>query len=125
MGEDYREGRNFAHLYTLSVDKYTEHVYTNCVIRSFADDDTRRIWEGEVVRSKPQDIQRRAFRKLQALNAATEVEDLRYPAGNRLEALRGDRRGQWSIRINDQWRICFRWEPGANGPEDVEIADYH
>lgn len=66
-----------------------------------------------------------AVRKLDMLDAATRLDDLRSPPGNRLEALRGDRRGQHSIRINDQWRICFRWPAGADGPESVEIVDYH
>jgi proteic killer suppression protein len=70
----------------------------------------------------PPDIQDAALRKMRLLNAARNVEDLRVPPGNRLERLKGDRVGQWSIRINSQWRICFRWE---NGAHDVEIADYH
>jgi toxin HigB-1 len=63
------------------------------------------------------------LRKLRLISAARRVDDLRVPPGNRLEALRGDRAGQWSIRINDQWRICFRWTEG--GADDVEIVDYH
>ncbi len=68
-------------------------------------------------------IQRKALMKLLLLDAAHELEELRVPPGNRLEALRGDRQGQHSIRINDQWRICFLWTPA--GPRDVEIVDYH
>jgi toxin HigB-1 len=69
-------------------------------------------------------IERAAQRKLEQLDAATSLHDLARP-GNRLEALLGDRKGQWSIRINDQWRLCFVWEAGASGPSDVEIVDYH
>ncbi len=69
------------------------------------------------------DLQQAARRKLKVIDAAPSIDTLRVPPGNRLEALRGDRRGQWSIRINDQWRICFRWKDGS--ALDVEIADYH
>ncbi len=71
----------------------------------------------------PADLVKRTNAMLTALNAATAVEDLRFPPGNHLEALKGDRAGQHSVRINRQWRICFRWTP--TGPEDVEIVDYH
>ena len=74
-------------------------------------------------RKLPTDVQRVAQRKLGYLHVARSLDDLRSPPGNRLEALRGDREGQWSIRINDQWRICFRWQGG--GAHDVEIVDYH
>jgi len=76
-----------------------------------------------VKRKFPGDIQDRALRKLRQLDAAATVEDLRNPPGNRLEALKGDRAGQMSIRINDQWRICFRWS--KSDAYDVEIVDYH
>ena len=93
------------------------------VIRSFKCEETEQIWHGLSSRKFPGDIQNRALRKLRQLDAAATVDDLRNPPGNRLEALKGDRAGQMSIRINDQWRICFRW---ANGDaEDVEIVDYH
>ena len=93
------------------------------MIRSFKCKETERIWQGRIGRKFPGDIQDRALRKLRQLDAAAIVEDLRNPPGNRLEALKGDRAGQMSIRINDQWRICFRWvEPDAT---DVEIVDYH
>ena len=69
------------------------------------------------------DLQRKGYRKLLILDAATVLDDLRVPPGNRLEPLQGDRKGQYSIRINDQWRVCFRWTDA--GPEDVEIIDYH
>ncbi|MBL8590919.1 MAG: type II toxin-antitoxin system RelE/ParE family toxin [Methylobacteriaceae bacterium] len=93
------------------------------MIRSFADEQTRRIWLGERASRLPTDIQVVAMRKLRLLNAAARLDDLRVPPGNRLEALRGDRNGQHSIRINDQWRICFVWTEG--GADDVEIVDYH
>lgn len=93
------------------------------VIRSFADRETERIWRGQVSRRLPRDIQRVARRKLRMLNHATDLRDLRVPPANRLERLRGDRRGQHSIRINDQWRLCFFWR--NNDAFEVEIADYH
>jgi proteic killer suppression protein len=93
------------------------------MIRSFRCKETERIWQGEGSRKFPADIQDRALRKLRQLDAAHTVEDLRNPPGNRLEALKGARAGQMSIRINDQWRICFRWSAGD--AEDVEIVDYH
>lgn len=93
------------------------------MIRSFGDRDTERLWQRERIRTLDPRILRVALRKLAYLDAATSLDDLRSPPGNRLEALRGDRRGQHSIRINDQWRVCFRWT--AAGPEDVEIVDYH
>lgn len=93
------------------------------MIRSFGDRDTERLWQRERVRSYDPRILRTALRKLGHLDAAVDLDDLRSPPGNRLEALRGDRRGQHSIRINDQWRICFTWTD--TGPEHVEIVDYH
>lgn len=93
------------------------------MIRSFACKDTERLFQLEKVRSFPPDIQRTALRKLAQLNAVTELQQLRVPPGNRLEALKHDRKGKHSIRINDQWRVCFRWE--SDGPHDVEIVDYH
>ena len=93
------------------------------MILSFRGTETAKIWEGLRSRRLPSDIQTAALRKLRLINAARRVEDLRIPPGNRLEALKGDRAGQWSIRINDRWRICFHWRDG--GAEDVEIVDYH
>lgn len=93
------------------------------MILSFASADTERIFRAELSRRLPLDIQRNARRKLLALHAATELRHLAVPPGNRLEALKGDRRGQHSIRINDQWRICFGWREG--NAYDVEIVDYH
>ena len=93
------------------------------MIRSFACPETERLFNDETSRRLPTQIQRAARRKLLLLHQARRLEDLRAPPGNRLEALKGDRNGQHSIRINDQWRICFRWEAGdASG---VEIVDYH
>jgi proteic killer suppression protein len=93
------------------------------MIRSFASPETAAIWAGLRSRKLPADIQPAALRKLRLLNQARTVTDLRVPPGNRLEALKGDRQGQHSIRINDQWRICFIWSDG--GAIDVEIVDYH
>jgi proteic killer suppression protein len=93
------------------------------VIRTFRDAETELIWGGRRSRRLPPDIQDPALRKLRLLNAAQRIEDLTVPPGNRLEALAGNRKGQHSIRINQQWRLCFRWREG--GAEDVEICDYH
>jgi proteic killer suppression protein len=93
------------------------------MIKSFACRGTGKIWSGQRVRAFPGDMQDRALRKLRQLDAAQTLDDLKHPPGNRLEALKGDRRGQMSIRINDQWRICFVWRD--NEALDVEIVDYH
>lgn len=93
------------------------------MIRSFADAETQRVWSGRQSRRLPPDIQAVALRKLRMLNQARVLADLRVPPGNRLEALKGRRTGQHSIRINDQWRICFEWQEG--GPAHVGIVDYH
>ncbi|WP_054157339.1 type II toxin-antitoxin system RelE/ParE family toxin [Rhizobium sp. AAP43] len=93
------------------------------MIQSFADEETERIWSGQRSRKLPSDIQAVALRKLRLINNARILQDLRVPPGNRLEALKGDRLGQHSIRINDQWRICFNWHDG--GPSNVGIVDYH
>ena len=93
------------------------------MIRSFGDVETERIWNGIRSRKLPPDIQDKALVKLRLLNRAVRLDDLKVPPGNRLEALKGQQRGLFSIRINDQWRICFRWSEG--GPADVEITDYH
>lgn len=93
------------------------------MIRSFGDAETERLWRRERVRSIDPRIRRVALRKLRQVGAAVSLEDLRVPPGNRLEALKGDRAGQHSIRINDQWRICFVWSDA--GAEEVEIVDYH
>ena len=93
------------------------------VIRSFRCRETERIFQRRFGRKFPSDIQQRAFMKLNAIDAAVRLEDLRLPPSNRLEALKGNRKGQHSIRINDRWRICFAWRSGH--AEDVEIVDYH
>jgi proteic killer suppression protein len=93
------------------------------MIRSFASRDTELIWSGMRSRRLPADIQATALRKLRMLNQSRRLDDLRAPPGNRLEALHGDRSGQHSIRINEQWRICFVFTDG--GADDVEIVDYH
>jgi len=93
------------------------------MILGFADRETESIWAGRRSARLPSDIQAVALRKLRLLNQARVVQDLRVPPGNRLEVLKGRRAGQMSIRINDQWRICFVWTDG--GPADVEIVDYH
>jgi proteic killer suppression protein len=93
------------------------------MIQSFADKLTAAVFSGLEVRRLPREVQVAARRKLRLLDATGSLESLRVPPGNRLEALRGDRRGQWSIRINDQWRICFRWAQGD--AFDVAIVDYH
>lgn len=93
------------------------------MIQNFADPETELIWSGRRSRRLPADIQNVSLRKLRLLNQARVLTDLRIPPGNRLEALKADRAGQYSIRINDQWHICFVWDDG--GPRDVEIVDYH
>ena len=93
------------------------------MIKSFADRDTERLFHRERVRRYPADLQRTMLRKLVAVDAAETLEDLRVPPGNRLEKLKGDRASQHSIRVNDQWRICFRWVAG--NAHDVELVDYH
>jgi len=93
------------------------------MISGFASKETEKIWRGDVSRKLPRDIQQIALRKLFMLDKAQTLNDLKIPPANRLEALKNDRKGQHSIRINDQWRICFVWT--KNGPNAVEIIDYH
>ncbi|MHB0981597.1 MAG: type II toxin-antitoxin system RelE/ParE family toxin [Thermoleophilia bacterium] len=93
------------------------------MIKGFRGREAEKIWQGRISTRLPLDIQRVARRKLRMLNGARSIEDLRIPPGNALEALKGDRAGAFSIRINDQWRLCFRWVEGD--AHDVEIADYH
>jgi proteic killer suppression protein len=92
------------------------------VIRSFYDKDTQALYEGRLVRRFVR-IRAQAERRLQILDSATSLQDLAALPSNRLEALKGDRKGQYSIRINDQWRVCFEWH--VNGPYRVEVVDYH
>ncbi len=93
------------------------------MIRSFRNEDARSVFLRERLRRLSADVQRVAQRKLVILHAAESLEDLRAPPGNRLERLSGDREGQYSIRVNDQWRVCFRWSDGD--AYEVEIVDYH
>lgn len=93
------------------------------MIRTFADSETERFYETGRSRRLPSEIRARAAMRLTQLDSATRLDDLKHPPSNRLESLKGDRRGQWSIRINDQWRICFRFLDGD--AFDVAIVDYH
>ena len=93
------------------------------MIRSFASTETERFYATGKSRRLPTEILRRAAMRLVQINATTSIEDLRFPPSNRLEMLKGERKGQWSIRINDQWRICFRFTDGD--ALDVEVTDYH
>jgi proteic killer suppression protein len=93
------------------------------MIHSFRDPETERLFHRQGSRRLPSDLLRVTLKKLVILNAAESLEDLRTPPGNRLEKLRGDREGRYSIRINDQWRICFLWKDG--GAHEVEVVDYH
>jgi proteic killer suppression protein len=93
------------------------------VIQSFASRDTERLFNGHRPRALPPEILSRAAMRLERIHAAARIDDLRSPPSHRLEALKGDRTGQWSIRVNDQWRVCFRFEAGD--AFEVEIVDYH
>ena len=92
------------------------------MIKSFASRETEKVFNRKLSRKFPRNAQPRALMRLTQLDAATRLEDLRMPPSNRLESLKGDRKGQWSVRINDQWRICFRFDAGD--AFDVEIVDY-
>ncbi len=107
----------------LALDVISAVRYYRAMIRSFADKNTELLFEREKVKRFAGNLQRAALRKLVLLDAAESLEDLRVPPGNRLEKLKGDRDGQHSIRINDQWRICCRWSEGD--AHEVEITDYH
>jgi proteic killer suppression protein len=93
------------------------------MIKSFRDKETEKIFKRQLSNKLPQNIQRIARKKLVVLDAVTDLNDLRIPPGNRLEAMKGNRNGQHSIRINEQWRICFKWRDGD--AHQVEIIDYH
>jgi toxin HigB-1 len=93
------------------------------MIRSFADKESELVWQGQRSRRLPKHVQEAGLRKLRILNRAASLEDLRLPPGNQLERLERDCKGQWSIRINGQWRICFTWHEGE--ARNVEIVDYH
>ena len=123
-GSDLNQGRcSTLALSIARVDAHNGQRYYPPVILSFASAESERVFRAELSRGFPPDIQRRARRKLLLLHAATELRHLVVPPGNRLEALKGDRKGQHSIRVNDRWRICFRWRNG--NAADVEIVDYH
>jgi len=93
------------------------------VIKSFKDKETAKVFSGKISRKYPADIQRRTLNKLRIIHTALDINDLRAPPSNRLEILHGNRKGQYSIRVNNQWRICFRWEAGD--AYEVQIVDYH
>ena len=97
--------------------------YSGEVIKSFRNRHSEYVWQRRYAKRLPQDLHRRAYQKLVMLDAASRIEDLVVPPANRLEALKGSRKGQHSIRVNDQYRICFRWHGGD--AYDVEIVDYH
>ena len=108
---------------SITLDIINARRYYSLMIRGFKDPETERIFNRERSRKLPQNIHRTALKKLLLLDAADSLRDLKVPPGNRLEKLFGDRKGQHSIRINDQWRICFCWNNGD--ALDVEIVDYH
>lgn len=93
------------------------------MIKSFADRETEKLWKGRKSKAVPTQLRERALAKLLSVGIATNIRELEVPPGNRLEKLRGDREGQWSIRINQQYRVCFRFEGGD--AYDVEVVDYH
>jgi len=107
----------------MTLDWHKLFVYHNAMIRSFASAETEQFFSTGKSRRLPPEILKRAAMRLTQLDAATRIEDLRLPPSNRLEALANDREGQWSIRINDQWRVCFRFKNGD--AHDVAIVDYH
>jgi len=109
---------------TFTLDVMANHCYCGLMIVSFRTKTTRAFAEGKYVKAF-EGFSRQAEMKLDQLDAATTVQDLATLPGNRLEALKGDRKGQYSIRINDQWRICFEWPSRSPGPVNVEIVDYH
>jgi proteic killer suppression protein len=115
----------FIHVFhpSITLGVINEKCYALCMIKSFKSEEAEKIFRGQFARKLPQDIQRVAARKLEQLHAATMLDTLRVPPGNRLEALTHDRQGQHSMRVNDQWRICFVWHDGD--AHDVEIVDYH
>jgi proteic killer suppression protein len=107
----------------VTLDSTNAWHYYSAVIKSFRDKETERVWKREYSKRLPRDIQERALMKLQQLNAAGDLKDLSFPSSNQLETLKGNRRGEYSIRVNKQWRICFKWRDGH--ASDVEITDYH
>ena len=97
--------------------------YDGPVIRSFRDKDTESIWQRRYIKKLSRELSRLTYNKLVLINAAESINDLRVPPGNRLEKLSGNRAGQYSVRVNDQWRICFTWSTAGAG--NVELVDYH
>lgn len=121
-------GRRGCSLGDLRCCSYRLTIISSCdiicgMITSFLGDATEFVWQGNFTKKLPNQIQAVARRKLRMMNNARRIDDLRVPPNNRLEALSGDRAGQWSIRINEQWRLCFTWDNGHAA--DVEICDYH
>jgi proteic killer suppression protein len=115
--------RHFSPSPTLTVDVINVLRYISYMIASFRSKETQKVFEREFSRKLPQAIQKTAMRKLWQLDAAVSINDLRIPPNNHLEALKGNRKGQHSIRINKQYRICFKWK--QHNAHDVEIVDYH
>ncbi|HKK18757.1 MAG TPA: type II toxin-antitoxin system RelE/ParE family toxin [Opitutales bacterium] len=107
----------------LNIDAIRSYLHIASMIVGFADKETEKLWQGQRSRKLPAEIQQRALNKLAMLNRSRDINDLRVPPSNHLERLSGDRAGKYSIRINQQWRICFRWSSGR--ANDVEITDYH
>jgi proteic killer suppression protein len=105
------------------LDIWRDAPYNTIVIKTFKDEPTQKIYQRRPSRKLPPDIQQVALRKLRMINNAVSLNDLRVPPANRLEKLSGNRTGQWSIRVNDQWCICFEWR--ESDAYDVEIVDYH
>ncbi len=105
------------------VDIWCDTLYNKVVIKTFKDDETQNIYRRRRSRRLPSDIQQVALRKLRMINNAISINDLRVPPANHLEKLGGNRAGQWSIRINDQWRVCFEWQ--GSDAYNVEVTDYH
>ena len=116
-------GRAIFYVSTYMIDVYMQYVYNEAMIKSFADKETKKIYNQEYSKVLPTDIQRIALRKLIMIDNAADLNDLRVHPGNRLELLHADREGQYSIRINGQYRICFTYDDGDCF--DVEIVDYH
>ena len=115
--------RNECVFHSLLLDILSCSCYIPSMIKTFKSKDLAKLIEGEQIKSLPADIQKRAFTKLLMLNAADSLTDLKFPPANHLETLSGDRKGQYSIRVNDKYRICFKWQ--ENNAFEVELVDYH
>lgn len=126
MEEPLRQRLSGRQNFVSSQSKLVNHSvlrYDWVMIKSFRDKDSERLFQRQFLRHFPPEIHRLAWRKLVQLDVAERLDDLRIPPANRLERLSGDRAGQHSVRINDQWRVCFRWQEGD--AYDVEVTDYH